>query len=51
MLRGSEKGKINLAGAAVNHSSQRKGDCLGSHETTGCSKSSWDDTYLGASGA
>ena len=30
-----------VAGAAVNHSSQRKGDCLGSRETAGCSKESW----------
>lgn len=30
-----------VAGAAVNHSSQRKGDCLGSRKTAGCSEESW----------
>ena len=30
-----------VSGAAVNHSSQRKGDCLGSRETARCSQESW----------
>ena len=36
---------------AANRSSERKRELLGSRETTGSARESWDDRYLGAPGA